>query len=82
MTITETLLAGTYYVRVESQEAGGNAHVVRYGVSAPDANALAALQQQSGTAVNAAPSFSPRRATPSTSRRTPTGAPTGSRWGR
>ena len=55
--ITETLLAGTYYVRVESQEAGLNAHVVRYGVSAPDADELAALQQQSGTAVNAAPSF-------------------------
>ena len=55
--ITETLLAGTYYVRVESQEAGENAHVVRYGVSAPDANAVAALQQQSGTTVNAAPAF-------------------------
>ena len=55
--ITETLLAGTYYVRVESQEAGLNAHVVRYGVSAPDANAVAALQEQSGTAVNAAPAF-------------------------
>ena len=55
--IGETLLAGTYYVRVESQEAGLNAHVVRYGVSAPDADAVAALQQQSGTAVNAAPAF-------------------------
>ena len=55
--IAETLLAGTYYLRVESQEAGGNAHVVRYGVSAPDADAVAALQQQSGTAVNAAPAF-------------------------
>jgi hypothetical protein len=55
--IGETLLAGTYYVRVESQEAGENAHVVRYGVSAPDADAVAALQQQSGTAVNAAPAF-------------------------
>ena len=56
-TITETLLAGTYYVRVESQAAGLNAHVVRYGVSAPDADAVAALQEQSGTAVNAAPAF-------------------------
>ena len=55
--ITETLLAGTYYVRVESQEAGLNAHVVRYGVSAPDADAVAALQQPSVTAVNAAPAF-------------------------
>ena len=55
--IGETLLAGTYYVRVKSQEAGLNAHVVRYGVSAPDADAVAALQEQSGTAVNAAPAF-------------------------
>ena len=55
--IAETLLAGTYYVRVESQEAGLNAHVVRYGVSAPDPDAVAALQQQSGTAVNEAPAF-------------------------
>ena len=55
--IEETLLAGTYYVRVQSQEAGENAHVVRYGVSAPDAVDLAALQQQSDTATNAAPAF-------------------------
>ena len=55
--IAETLLAGTYYLRVESQEAGVNAHVVRYGVSAPDADALAELLQQSVTAVNAAPTF-------------------------
>ena len=55
--IAETLLAGTYYLRVESQAAGLNAHRVRYGVSAPDADALAALQEQSGTAVNAAPAF-------------------------
>ena len=55
--IDQTLLAGTYYVRVESQEAGVNAHVVRYGVSAPDADALAALQQQSGTGTDEAPTF-------------------------
>ena len=55
--IAETLLAGTYYLRVESQEAGVNTHVVRYGVSAPDADALAELQQQSVTAVNAGPTF-------------------------
>ena len=55
--IEETLLAGTYYVRVQSQEAGENAHVVRYGVSAPDADALAALQQQSDAVTNAAPAF-------------------------
>ena len=47
--IAGTLLAGTYYVRVESQEAGVNAHVFRYGVSAPDADALAALREQQGT---------------------------------
>ena len=55
--IAQTLLAGTYYLRVESQAAGLNAHVVRYGVSAPDADAVAALQEQSGTAVNEAPAF-------------------------
>ena len=35
--IEETLLAGTYYVRVESQETGVNTYVFRYGVSVPDA---------------------------------------------
>ena len=55
--IEQTLFAGTYYVRVESQAAGVNEHVVRYGVSAPDADELAALQEPSGTAVNAAPAF-------------------------
>ena len=47
--IAGTLIAGTYYVRVESQEAGTNAYVFRYGVSAPDVDALAALQEQQGT---------------------------------
>ena len=47
--IAQTLLAGTYYVRVESQEAGTNAYVFRYGVSAPDPDALAALQAEQGT---------------------------------
>ena len=55
--IEQTLLAGTYYVRVESQAAGVNEHVVRYGVSAPDADELAALQEPSGTAVNETPAF-------------------------
>ena len=55
--IEETLLAGTYYVRVEAQAAGVNAHVVRYGVSAPDPDAVAALQAQAGTGTNAAPAF-------------------------
>ena len=47
--IAGTLIAGTYYVRVESQEAGTNAYVFRYGVSAPDPDALAALQEEQGT---------------------------------
>ena len=34
--ITETLLAGTYYVRIESQEEGENSYVFRYGVATPD----------------------------------------------
>ena len=42
--IPVTLLAGTYYVRVESREAGVNRHVFRYGVTAPDPDALAALE--------------------------------------
>ena len=74
--ITETLLAGTYYVRVESQAAGVNAHVVRYGVSAPDADRVTALQEQSGTAVNEAPTFAADRATRSRWRKTRTGART------
>ena len=34
--ISATLPAGTYYVRVEAQEAGDNQYVFRYGVSDPD----------------------------------------------
>ena len=34
--ISATLPAGTYYVRVEAQEAGDNQYVFRYGVSAPN----------------------------------------------
>ena len=33
--IRETLTAGTYYVRIESQETGENSYVFRYGVEAP-----------------------------------------------
>ena len=36
-TIRATLLAGTYYVRLEAQETGGSTYVFRYGVSEPDA---------------------------------------------
>ena len=63
--IPVTLLAGTYYVRVESQEAGVNKHVFRYGVSAPDPDAVAALEaeeeeeeeEEESTDTGQAPSF-------------------------
>ena len=41
-----TLLAGSYYVRIEAREEGDNAYVFRYGVDDPDAEELARLQQQ------------------------------------
>lgn len=56
--ISETLLAGTYYIRVESQEEGENDFNLRYGVSAADPEAVAELkgtQEQGGT--NEAPAF-------------------------
>ena len=34
--LRETLLPGTYYVRIEAQEAGANAYVFRYGVREAD----------------------------------------------
>ena len=52
-----TLLAGTYYVRVEAQEAGENNFKLRYGVTAPDPDALAALEQQQQVAPDAPPAF-------------------------
>ena len=55
--INETLLAGTYYVRVEAQEAGDNDFKLRYGVSAPDAAAVTALEQQGQGGTNEAPAF-------------------------
>ena len=42
----ETLLAGTYYVRVEAQEAGANAYVFRYGVGAADPAEVARLEAE------------------------------------
>ena len=54
--INETLLAGTYYVRVESQAAGDNDFKLRYGVSAPDAAEVTALEQQQAS-TNEAPAF-------------------------
>ena len=55
--ITETLLAGTYYVRVESQEAGNNQFKLRYGVSAPDQDEVARLEQRQQGGTNEAPAF-------------------------
>ena len=40
----ETLLAGTYYVGVEAQEAGANAYVFRYGVGDADPAEVARLE--------------------------------------
>ena len=42
----ETLLAGTYYVRVEAQEAGANAYVFRYGVGDADPAEVARLEAE------------------------------------
>ena len=41
--VRETLLAGTYYVRVEAQEAGANTYVFRYGVGDADPAEVARL---------------------------------------
>ena len=42
----ETLLAGTYHVRVEAQEAGANAYVFRYGVGDADPAEVARLEAE------------------------------------
>ena len=55
--IAQTLLAGTYYVRVEAQEEGNNDFKLRHGVSAPDADEVARLEQQQQGGTNAAPAF-------------------------
>ena len=47
--IVQTLLAGTYYIRAEAQEAGANQFKLRYGVSDADAAAVAALNAQQQT---------------------------------
>ena len=46
----ETLLAGTYYVRVEAQEAGANAYVFRYGVGDADPAEVARLEAEQESA--------------------------------
>ena len=42
--IAQTLQAGTYFVRVEAQEAGSNGYRLRYGVIAPPPNSAATGQ--------------------------------------
>ena len=65
--ITETLLAGTYYARVEAVEAGDNRYVFRYGVSAPDAAEVERLEaerqapQTQQQAVQGPPTFAAQR---------------------
>ena len=44
--VRETLLAGTYYVGVEAQEAGANAYVFRYGVGDADPAEVARLEAE------------------------------------
>ena len=46
--ISQTLLAGTYFVRVEAQEEGANEFKLRYGVSGANPDVVAALEQQQG----------------------------------
>ena len=48
--LRETLLAGTYYVRVEAQEAGANAYVFRYGVGAADPAEVTRLEAERASA--------------------------------
>ena len=48
--LRETLLAGTYYVRVEAQEAGANAYVFRYGVGDADPAEVARLEAERASA--------------------------------
>ena len=50
--VHQTLLTGTYYVRVLAQETGDNAYVFRYGVDAPDADEVAQLQQEQNQQTN------------------------------
>ena len=44
--IKQTLVAGTYYVRIAAQEAGDSSYVFRYGVNAPDAAEVARLEAE------------------------------------
>ena len=53
--ISQTLPAGTYFVRVEAQEEGANEFKLRYGVSGANPDVVAALKQQEGA--DEAPAF-------------------------
>ena len=55
--ISQTLPAGTYFVRVEAQEEGANEFKLRYGVSAANPDVVAALEQQQQQGANEAPAF-------------------------
>ena len=55
--ISQTLLAGTYFVRVEAQEEGANEFKLRYGVSAANPDEVAALEQQQQQGTDEAPAF-------------------------
>ena len=48
--LRETLLAGTYYVGVEAQEAGANAYVFRYGVGDADPAEVTRLEAERASA--------------------------------
>ena len=55
--IAQTLLAGTYYVRVEAQEEGSNDFKLRHGVEAADPDEVARLERQQQGGTNEAPAF-------------------------
>ena len=55
--ISQTLLAGTYFVRVEAQEEGANEFKLRYGVSGANPDVVAALEQQQQQGTDEAPAF-------------------------
>ena len=59
--LPRTLLAGTYFVRIEAQEAGASTYVFRYGVDAPDRDEVARLQgtEQTSGQPNAVPDPTP-----------------------
>ena len=55
--ISQTLPAGTYFVRVEAQEEGANEFKLRYGVSGANPAVVAALEQQQQQGTDEAPAF-------------------------